>query len=202
FDNTLVAYGHAFRDLAVERGLVPEAMPPDKMTVRTHVWGHHDDIEWQKLQVAVYGHNIDRGRLMDGAADFLVQCRDRGINLSIVSHKSEFSAIDPGGVNLRQAALGWMEDRGFFLPVCSGGFGFSPGDVFFESKREGKVARINGLGCDVFVDDLIEVLDHADLDDSIERILFQDKPGEADCCVLAGPWPTIARHLFNHQGRT
>lgn len=200
FDNTLVEYGHAFRDLAVERGLVPESTPADKMAVRTHIWEHHDDIEWQKLQVAVYGHSIDRGRLMDGADDFLGLCRDRGVPLCIVSHKSEYAPIDPGGVNLRQAALGWMEARGFFLPVCSGGFGFSPAEVFFESKRSEKVARINCLGCTVFVDDLPEVLDHPDLDDSVQRILFQTRPGDAECCSLAGPWPQISDHLFPGGG--
>lgn len=200
FDNTLVAYGHAFRDLAVERGLAPESVAPDKMTVRSHVWEHHDDIQWQKLQVAVYGHNIDRGRLMDGAAQFIGLCRDRGVDLCVVSHKSEFAAIDPGGVNLRQAALGWMEARGFFLPVCSGGFGFSPADIFFESKRVEKVARINRLGCDVFVDDLMEVLSHPDLSSDVERILYQEQDGADDCCTLAGPWPTITRHLLGEAG--
>ncbi|QGY39380.1 hypothetical protein GM415_04335 [Pseudodesulfovibrio cashew] len=196
FDNTLVAYGHAFRDLAVERGLAPESTPPDKAAVRAHVWEHHDDKVWQLLQVAVYGHHIDRGRLTDGAGDFLLLCRDRGAELCVVSHKTEFAAIDPGGINLRRAALGWMEARGFFLPVCAGGFGFSPGEIFFEDTRAAKAARINGLGCDVFVDDLPEVLCHPDLDSGVERILYRERPEGTDCCTLAGPWPAIADHLF------
>lgn len=200
FDNTLVEYGHAFRDLAVERGLVPESTPADKKVVRALVWEHHDDIEWQKLQVAVYGYSIDRGRLMDGAADFLNLCRDKGVPLCIVSHKSEYAAIDPGGVNLRQASLDWMESNGFFLPVCSGGFGFSPGEVFFESKRTEKVARINRLGCTVFVDDLPEVLDHPDLDESVERILFRNEPSDFECCALSGPWRQITEYLFPSGG--
>ena len=146
FDNTLIAYGHVFKELAVQRGLVAEDFPADKAAIRKHVWAVHDDIEWQKLQVSVYGSCINQGRLMPGAADFLLLCRDRGVDLCIVSHKSEFAAIDPDGENLRTAALGWMERQGFFLPVCSGGFGFSPGDIFFESKRSEKVARINEIG--------------------------------------------------------
>lgn len=199
-DNTLVAYGHAFRDLAVARGLVDADTPPDKAAVRAHVWEHHDDLIWQQLQAAVYGPEIGRGKLMDGAANFLTNCRDRGIELVIVSHKSEFASLyeegDPDAHNLRQAALGWMETNGFFLPVCSGGFGFSPGDVFFEAKRREKVARINRLQCDVFVDDLPEVLVHAALSPAIRRILFRETPGEAEGYELAGPWPQITRHLL------
>ena len=200
FDNTLIAYGHVFKELAVQRGLVPEDFPADKAMIRKHVWAEHDDIEWQKLQVSVYGPCINQGKFMTGAGEFLLLCRDRGVDLCIVSHKSEFASIDPDGVNLRTAALGWMERQGFFLPVCSGGFGFSPGDIFFEPKRSEKVARINALGCTVFIDDLIEVLSHPDLDPATERILYQDEPGDAKGCSIAGPWPRITRHIFADAG--
>ena len=107
---------------------------------------------------------------MDGVADFIFLCRDKGIDLCVVSHKSEYASIDPGGVNLQAAALGWMEENGFFLAVADGGFG--RGDIHFEMRRSAKVARINTLGCDMFIDDLVEVLTHEDLDASMERILF------------------------------
>ncbi|WP_419786437.1 hypothetical protein [Pseudodesulfovibrio sp.] len=195
-DNTLVAYGHAFRDLAVERGLADSSIAADKSAVRAEVWAKHDDIAWQHLQAAVYGPEISRGLVMAGAAKFLLACRDRGLELVIVSHKSEFASIDPGGCNLRTSAMGWLELNGFFRPVCAGGFGFSPGEVFFEGKRSAKVERINGLGCDVFIDDLPEVLTHPDLAPSVRRILHQPQPGEAEGCELAGPWPHISRHLL------
>lgn len=198
-DNTLIAYGHAFRDLAVERGLAGPYTPPDKAAVRAEVWAAHDDLAWQRLQASVYGPEIGRGLLMDGAAEFLLACRDLGHALVIVSHKSEFAAIDPGGCNLRAASLGWLEQNGFFRPVCAGGFGFSPGEVFFEAKRSEKVARINRLGCDAFIDDLAEVLAHPGLSPSVRRIRHQAEPGEADGCELAGPWPHIARHLLERR---
>jgi hypothetical protein len=203
FDNTLVAYGHAFRDLAVELGLAEPSILPNKTAVRAQVRKRHDDIAWQRLQATIYGPEIGRGELMAGAGNFITGCRDRGINLVIVSHKSEFASLykncEPDGHNLRTAALGWMEANGFFLPVCSGGFGFSPGDVFFEAKRSEKIARINRLDCAVFVDDLPEVLTHADLNPRVRRILLGDEPGDADGCELVGPWAAITRHLLGRN---
>lgn len=196
FDNTLVAYGHAFRDLAVALELAPKSIPPDKSTVRAWIWEYHSDEAWQRLQAKVYGPHINRGRLTDGAEDFLLMCRDRGAELCIISHKTEFAPIAPDGVNLHQAALGWMEAKGFFLPVCAGGFGFSPGEIFFEKTRAAKIARINRLGCNVFVDDLPEVLTHPDLSPHVERILYRDSPDQVEGCILAAPWPGIANHLF------
>lgn len=196
FDNTLIHYGRVFRELAVERGLVPPSIPADKEAVRAHVWERFDDIEWQKLQAAVYGPGISRGVFMEGAPEFLRLCRSRGVDLCIVSHKSEHAAIDPGGVNLRQAALGWMEEQGFFVPVRDGGFGFARSDVHFEARRADKVARINRLGCAVFVDDLREVLDHPDLKGSVRRILYRECLDAAHGYALAGPWPSILEYLF------
>lgn len=196
FDNTLVEYGHAFRDLAVAFELVPESIPPDKSAVRTWVWEHHNDEVWQSLQAKVYGPQIDLGRLTDGAKDFLLICREQGAKLYVVSHKTQFAAIAPDGVNLHSAAMGWMETRGFFLPVNKGGVGFSPDEIFFEKTRTAKIARINQLGCNVFVDDLPEVLTHPDLSANVEGILYRNCPDQAEGSLLSAPWSTIAGHLF------
>jgi len=199
FDNTLISYGHVFRELAIEFGLAPLSILPDKTAVRTHVWAEHDDIEWQKLQAQAYGPRIGQGQFMDGAADFLHLCRKNGVDLCVVSHKSKYASIDPGGFNLRTAALGWMEEQGFFSPLKNGGFGFHFHEIFFETTRSEKIARINDLGCDVFVDDLVEVLSHEDLKSTIERILFQEQSVDTSEYTLAGPWSCISEYLFSRR---
>ncbi len=195
-DNTLAEYGRAFRDVAAERGLLSREMSPDKAAVRAAIRAGHDDIAWQRLQAAVYGPEIGRAELMPGADEFIIGCRNLGIRLVIVSHKSEFASMDPNGINLHQAALDWMEQRTFFRPMSAGGLGFAKSEVFFEARRELKVARINKLGCDVFVDDLPEVLGHPELAPQLRRILFQNVPGCVEGCEMAGPWPNITRHLL------
>jgi hypothetical protein len=199
FDNTLIHYGRVFRELAIERGLAPESIAADKGAVRAHVWEWFSDIEWQQLQAAVYGAGIGRGQFMPGAPEFIRLCRTKGVALCVVSHKSEFASIDPGGVSLRRSAMGWMDSQGFFLPVVSGGFGFAVADVYFESRRADKIARINALGCDVFVDDLPEVLEHPDLHSGVRRILFHEREGGGDGYDLVGPWMSIAEYLFGRE---
>ena len=48
--------------------------------------------------------------------------------------------------------------------------------VHFEATRDGKVGRIRELGCDVFIDDLPEVLGHSAMPDACRKILFGTEP--------------------------
>lgn len=45
-------------------------------------------------------------------------------------------------------------------------------NVHFEETREGKVRRIAAIGCDLFIDDLPEVLLHPEFPRSTRPILF------------------------------
>lgn len=196
FDNTLIGYGHVFRELALERGLIPDTLPEDKVTIRGYVRKHHGDIRWQELQVETYGRQIHRGRFMDGAGAFIHACREHHVELRIVSHKTRYGSVDAGGCDMREAALGWMEANSFFNDVAAGGLGFARRHVFFAPTRAEKVATINELGCDVFVDDLVEVLGHPDLSPSVERILYTDELTQDECCAVAGPWSVISPHVL------
>ena len=201
FDNTLIEYDHVFYGLARERGLVPDGLEPLKSAVRDYVRSRHEDLAWHGLQAEVYGPLIHRGRMMAGAREFVRLCRDRGVDLVVVSHKSRFAShVDQPpsaeSIDLRAAALGWMRENGFFLSLAEGGLHFSPDDIFFESTRQAKVERINALGCDILVDDLSEVLAHRDLRADLERIWF-NRQGQCSedfhCC---GGWAGIAEYLF------
>ena len=55
------------------------------------------------------GTGIRDAVLIDGVADFLRRCGAHGHTVYIVSHKTEFNRYDPDQVNLRHAALAWME---------------------------------------------------------------------------------------------
>ena len=54
------------------------------------------------------------------------------IPVSIVSHKTKFANYNDAGTNLRETALAWIKQHGFFDFST---YGISAGDVYFESTR-------------------------------------------------------------------
>lgn len=195
FDNTLVSYDELFYRCARERHLIPSHLPHTKAAVRGYLWTLPDgNTPWTELQGVVYGPRMGEAVFFPGAREALEFCRQHGIRLSIISHKLEYPALGPR-VSLRQAAVDWMEARGFFDPA---GLGLSRDAVFFESSREEKLARIARQRCTHFLDDLPEVLDAADFPAGVDKWLFHPSGGE----VRVGPdvkvfpsWGEIQRHM-------
>jgi hypothetical protein len=155
FDNTIAGYDHVFPVVAESEGVLPPGAATSKAEVRSLLRAEAGgETKWMALQGRVYGAHMHRARLIDGVADFLARCRAAGVKVCIVSHKTETGHFDPDRVNLRDAAMAWMVEQGFFT---ADGFGLERGDVYFSSTREAKVATIARLGCTHFVDDLEEV---------------------------------------------
>jgi len=93
--------------------------------------------------------------------------RERGHELFIVSHRTRHPALGPA-YDLHQAARDWIARhlRHHGRPVVDAAH------VYLETTREDKIRRIGELGCEVFVDDLPEVLLAQEFPPSIRRILF------------------------------
>lgn len=156
FDNTLAGYDHVFVVAARQRGLVPPDFQGDKRAVRGALRALPDgERHWMALQGEVYGPRMAEARMFDGADRFLARCRAEGHEVVIISHKTELGHFDPTGTNLRDAARAWMTARGFFDPD---GFALRPQNVIFEATRAEKIARIAQWRCDIYIDDLEEVL--------------------------------------------
>jgi hypothetical protein len=197
FDNTLVTYDKVFYRLAQESGLVPPGTPPNKKALRDRIRQTPDgEVRWQKLQALVYGPRMQEAELIDGVRRFIDLARAQEIALVIVSHKTEFANYDETRTDLRRASLDWMTRQSFFEPD---GFGFRREDVWFESTRLEKLARIRQLGCTHFVDDLEEVFQEPSFPERTERILFA--PHRESSARLPGVkmftnWQEISAHLF------
>ncbi len=200
FDNTLIAYDHVFRAQARARQLLSGGFRGSKQAVRDAVRLLPDgEIAWQRLQGYVYGQGIGEAALFAGVDRFLRRCRQAGHTVFIVSHKTEYANYDPARVNLRAAALGFMEAHGFFDPRR---YAIARENVFFEGTRADKLARIAALGCTHFVDDLIEVLTDPGFPAGVERVLFGRPDGAqtAGLCVCAS-WREIAAALLAEASR-
>jgi hypothetical protein len=178
FDNTLINYDKVFCSLARERGLVSPGFDGAKDSLRQAIRGLPGGEEaWQRLQGAVYGNGISRAVMFEGADEFLRRARAEGHEILIVSHKTEYGHFDPAHVNLRDAALAWMQKRRFF---CDDGFGVPIENVRFASTRSEKIKLIAHLALTHFIDDLPEVLDDPAFPGGVARILFTNG-GSALC---------------------
>lgn len=175
FDGTVVVYDEVFHRHAVERFAMPRSLPVNKTAVRDWLRSQPDgEARWIELQGLVYGLKMAEAMLAPGLAEFLRAIRAAHIPVCIISHKTEFSVAEPR-VNLRAAALAWLEQNGFF---ASDGFGLRREDVFFESTRAAKLQRIAAQGCTLFVDDLEEVLMEPEFPKGVER--WHYLPGQAE----------------------
>jgi hypothetical protein len=136
-------------------------------------------------------------RLVDGVDSFLRRCRTAGDELFIVSHKTEYGHYDPDGINLREAARRWMIAHGFFRDE---GYGLRPDHVYFEGTRREKLERIAELTCDVFIDDLEEVLLDPAFPHDTRRVLYtQSASIAARGVVQCRTWAQIADYVFNER---
>ena len=192
----MVSYDELLARIARERGLLQSDTPETKRQLRDRIRQLRDgEIEWQKCQALLYGPRIGEARLIEGVPRFFELCRQRGVQVYVVSHKTEFSQYDGTRTNLRTAALQWMTANGFFEPNR---LGLSLEDVFFAGTRQEKVDRIAGLGCTDFIDDLEETFLEISFPAATTRILYE--PGRESPAplgvLLMKTWQEISEYFF------
>lgn len=196
FDNTIAGYDRLFHRIGLDAGWLPPGFAGTKKDVRAAMRDLDGGEEkWMRMQALAYGARMAEADLIEGVAPFLVACRTRGARVFVVSHKTPFAAAAPDGPNLREAALRWMDNRGFFRPD---GIGLSPDIVFFESTRQEKCRRIADLGCTHFIDDLEEVFLEPSFPPTPERILLHTADGAPPVgpFVVHRSWASISHALF------
>lgn len=192
FDNTIVSYDALFYRVAVEQALVPAELPQTKRAVRDYLRRVDNEDAWTRMQGHVYGARMDDAEAYAGAIEFMRLARERGIAMSIVSHKTRHPYMGPK-YDLHAAARAWVER---FL-VDDGRELIEPGQVFFEPTKEEKIARIADIGCDDFIDDLPEILRMPGFPQGTGRILFDPEDHHAGDGMDAklGSWQEIRRHF-------
>jgi len=196
FDNTIASYDEPMHRTAVARGLIPAALPKNKKRIRDAIRALEDgESKWRALQVHSYGPGMPEARAMHGVKEFVAACKQRGLPVRIVSHKTEFANFGAPGVNLREAALRWLEAEGF---VDSDSHGVGRAHIFFEGTREEKIERIRTLGITHFVDDLEETFLEPSFPAGVEQFLYapQGEDSGAGRWRAFRDWPAIQRQLF------
>ncbi|TAK78053.1 MAG: hypothetical protein EPO11_01765 [Gammaproteobacteria bacterium] len=196
FDNTIVCYDEVFCDVAKRWKLVDQNYQGNKHQLRDAIWASSEgDLAWQRLQGKVYGEFMPNAKLFTGCKDFLIFCHAHPeIQVYIVSHKSEYGHYDEKRINLRDAARQWLSDNGLLKLIPAE-------NIFFETTREEKIARIHALHCTHFIDDLIEVLGSPLFPPTVQRFLFQPQVSNEryDGIKQYSNWIEIKNEFFPHH---
>lgn len=177
FDNTIVCYDEVFHRLALAEGLIPASVPCDKTSVRDFLRAAGREDRWTAMQAVVYGERMPEGRPFPGVLDFFGACAERGLRVSIISHRTRQPIVGEP-CDLHAAAFRWLEANGLVDLV-------SREAIHFLETRAEKVARVGEAGCTHFIDDLPEFLAEPLLSPALGRILFdparavRSKPGLA-----------------------
>ena len=195
-DNTLVCYDEAFNKVARHLNIVPPSWTGGKNEVKETLTRRPDGhIAWQKLQGQVYGKWISLAALYPGAYRFLWRCKQRGIEVDIVSHKTEYGHYDKEKIPLRKSAIDLLSR----LKILSEDSSCQVKTVEFFSTRKDKVDYIAGKKYDWFIDDLPEIFAMSNFPKETNKLLF--KPGHRDESVeidTVATWLEIGERLLGH----
>jgi uncharacterized HAD superfamily protein len=158
-DNTLADYRRPLQRLCADHGVSGHCKDP-KLALREALRALGKAGEWTRYQGELYGPLMREAELFAGAAEVVRKWQQSGCDVCVVSHRTKYP-IAGQKHDLHAFARSWIES--VKLPVA---------DLFFEESKEAKVARIESLGCDLFIDDLPEVLDHPGFPATTRKILF------------------------------
>ena len=165
FDNTIANYDRAFPNVAQILGYQINATNKRDLKAEL-IAGVEGETAWQKVQGLTYGRYIDQASLYPGVLEFILRAKARDCEVFIISHKTEIGHFDDMKTSLRDAATAWMVSKKI---IGDGSAHVKSGHVFYASTRDEKIAKINELNLDVFIDDLAEVLTDSSFPDGTKR---------------------------------
>ena len=189
-DNTIIDYSNSLNNLArFEYGISLERSSNLKKQLKDLLISGYNENEWTRAQGLLYSSYTNSATPYDGFLTSIKELKSTFDNIYIVSHKTRFPYTGRK-VDIRDIALNWIMKE---LVSHTGKPIFKENEIFFESTIDEKIHRINKLECEVFIDDLPEVLFR--LPSSLEKILFGAKFGELQLKNFEN-WHELKRYLL------
>jgi len=167
FDNTIVCYDKLFHRLALDENLIPANTPVDKLAVREYLRKTNQESKWTTLQGEAYGKHMDQAEAYPDVLSFITCMKEKNHRLTIVSHKTKHPYLGHS-YDLHTAAFQWIATHLVFNHQAL----FNEDHIFFELTKEAKLERIAKINCDIYIDDLPEILLAEHFPQHIKGILF------------------------------
>ena len=167
FDNTIVCYDQAISFLADKIFDLPDDVNRTKIGVRDYLRSEGREPEWTAFQGELYGPGMIYAQPFPESIITMKKLEERGHNLFIISHRSKLPYAGKRH-DLHEAARNWISTR----LQSAGLFKADENAINFLETKKDKIKKIAETMCDVFVDDLPDILDCADFPATTEGILF------------------------------
>lgn len=167
FDNTIVSYDDLIYRVAEEQGLLTPPVARNKVAVRDQLRSKGLEQAWIEMQGQIYGPRMREAVVYPGFIEFLAAARADGHVLSIVSHKT-LKPFAGAAYDLHASARDWIATH----LVCDGAPIIEASRIHFETTKPAKIARIGTIGCDVFIDDLPEILLDPAMAAAVRKVLY------------------------------
>ena len=179
-DNTIICYDKAIEILSSQIEDLPDEVSRTKLGIRTFLRSVGRENDWVLFQGLMYGPGMIHASPYPGCLSMLRELEADSHKLCIISHRSKHPYAGPK-YDLHQSAKQWIIDN----LNCLKSFSDKHAEMninFLQTKQE-KVELIWKLGCNVFIDDLPEVLNFQGFRREVDKILFSPF-GESDAHSL------------------
>jgi hypothetical protein len=196
FDNTIACYEQVFYSVALEMGLIPDTVDKTKLAVRTYFRETGQEDTWTELQGLVYGNRMDATPPYPAVLKTLRWFADHDLDICIISHKTKHPYQGPK-FDLHASASNWINST----LRDSTGLPVSHDKVYFLETNAEKITKIAKMECDVYIDDLPEILLDSNFPSSTQRILFdpgyahKTKALNSSISYCARSWQDIQKHI-------
>jgi len=167
-DNTIVCYDGLFHQVAVRQDLIPSELATDKQAVRDFLRAEGRNDQWTELQGLVYGEAMSEAKPYAGVTEFFAAALRNDWAIFVISHRTRHPYLGPRH-DLHAAARAWLVAHGL---TGASQLGLLEANIFLEVSLDDKLQRIIDQRCDVFVDDLPELLLHPGFPADVERVCF------------------------------
>ena len=186
FDNTIVCYDQAIKIL-IDKLNLPEELTRSKLSVRDYLRSQNRENDWTKFQGTLYGPGMAHAKPHAFFIEVANYLKLHHHELFIISHRSKYPYAGEKH-DLHQFAREWVE-----LQINSNQL-INTNNILFLETLEKKIIQIEENKIELFIDDLLEVINHKNFPKTTKSILFDPDNNNLNIVNRISNWKQLINY--------